>query len=160
MAFQFMCPRGHLLEGDESQAGQQCRCPQCGMVFIIPTPAPAAVQEAVLPESALPEESSPAGMAGFGAAATSNQPRMLHIPCPNGHELETPEDMLGQEVLCPHCNAQFKLRERDSVEFRRQRAAEFERIHRRKGKNWMNWAIALGVIVVLGVLGMIIMAFN
>ncbi|MEX2187594.1 MAG: hypothetical protein WD875_12400 [Pirellulales bacterium] len=153
MAFQFMCPRGHLLEGDESQGGQQCRCPQCGMVFIIPTPAPAPVQEAVLPE-----ESAAAGLPGFGGTAEApDEPRLLHIPCPNGHELETPEDMLGQEVLCPHCSAQFKLRERDSIEFRRKREAELERMHRRQARNWMNWAIALGVIVVLGVLGMIIM---
>lgn len=156
MAFQFMCPRGHLLEGDESQAGQQCRCPQCGMVFIIPTPAPAA---AAVQDASLPEESPGfPGFGGGGATAEPEEPRLLHIPCPNGHELETPEDMLGQDVLCPHCSVQFKLRERDSIEFRRKREAELERIHRRQAKNWMNWAIALGVIVVLGVLGMIIVA--
>ncbi|RIK81008.1 MAG: hypothetical protein DCC68_09715 [Planctomycetota bacterium] len=155
MAFQFMCPRGHLLEGDESQGGQQCRCPQCGMVFIIPMPAPAAVYEAVVPEE------SEAAFPGFGGAADEPaEPRLLHIPCPNGHELETPEDMLGQEVLCPHCNAQFKLREKDSIEFRRKRQAEIERMHHKQAKNWMNWAIALGVIVVLGVIGMIVIAMN
>jgi DNA-directed RNA polymerase subunit RPC12/RpoP len=157
MAFQFMCPRGHLLEGDESQGGQQCRCPQCGMVFIIPMPAPAAVQEAVLPE-----ESEAAGFPGFGGAHAEepDEPRLLHIPCPNGHELETPLDMLGQEVLCPHCNAQFQLREKDSVEFRRQKKAEMDRIHRQQAKAWMNWAVALGVIVVLAVIGMIVMTFQ
>jgi DNA-directed RNA polymerase subunit RPC12/RpoP len=151
MAFQFMCPKGHLLEGEESQGGQQCRCPQCGMVFIIPTPEPAAV---------LPEESSPAGFPGFDAAAAEepDEPRILHIHCPNGHPLETPEDMLNQEVLCPHCDAQFVLRERDSLEARRKRQAEQERIHRQQAKAWMNWAIALGVIIVLGLIGMFIVA--
>src|SRR5437868_3224648 len=37
MVFQFLCPHQHLLQGDESQMGQQCQCPQCGIVFIIPT---------------------------------------------------------------------------------------------------------------------------
>jgi Zn-finger nucleic acid-binding protein len=154
MAFQFMCPRGHLLEGDESQGGQQCRCPQCGMVFLIPMPMPAAVEE--------PAYEEPAGFPGFGSAAAEepDEPQMLHIPCPNGHELETPSDMLGQEVLCPHCNAQFQLREKDSIEFRRKKKAEYERIHRKQANAWMNWAIALGVIVVLAVIGMIVMTFQ
>ena len=38
MAFQFLCPNGHLLQGDESQAGQQCKCPYCGGMFIVPNP--------------------------------------------------------------------------------------------------------------------------
>jgi hypothetical protein len=155
MAFQFMCPKGHLLEGDESQGGQQCRCPQCGMVFIIPVPEPAAV------EAVLPEESTAAHFPGFGAAAEEpDEPRILNIPCPNGHILETPEDMLNQEVLCPHCNVQFKLRERDSIEARRKRQAEQERIHRKQANAWMNWAIALGVIVVLGVIGMMALVLS
>jgi hypothetical protein len=48
MPFQFLCPQGHLLEGIESQMGQQCQCPVCGMMFLVPfvggppQPAPAA----------------------------------------------------------------------------------------------------------------------
>ena len=38
MAFQFLCPQGHLLQGDESQAGQQCKCPYCETVFVVPQP--------------------------------------------------------------------------------------------------------------------------
>ncbi len=41
MAFQFLCPHGHLLQGDESQAGQQCQCPYCGSLFIVPPPVSA-----------------------------------------------------------------------------------------------------------------------
>lgn len=42
MAFQFLCPQGHLLQGDEAHAGQQCQCPYCGTMFLIPQPqAPA-----------------------------------------------------------------------------------------------------------------------
>ena len=39
MAHQFLCPRGHLLQADESSGGSQCRCPHCGILFIIPPPA-------------------------------------------------------------------------------------------------------------------------
>ncbi len=43
MTFQFLCPQGHLLQGEEAHMGMQCQCPQCGVAFIIPTvdgPAP------------------------------------------------------------------------------------------------------------------------
>ena len=67
----------------------------------------------------------------------------LHIPCPNGHELETPPDMLGQEVLCPHCNAQFRLRHQDSREY----LAKQEQLDLERGKFWFNWAVAAAVLI-------------
>jgi hypothetical protein len=42
MTFQFLCPQGHLLQGEEAHMGMQCQCPQCGVAFIIPTITPAA----------------------------------------------------------------------------------------------------------------------
>jgi len=38
MAFQFLCPQGHLLQGEEWQAGQQSICPICQSLFVIPSP--------------------------------------------------------------------------------------------------------------------------
>ena len=38
MTFQFLCPQGHLLQGEEWQAGQQSICPICQSVFLIPSP--------------------------------------------------------------------------------------------------------------------------
>jgi len=59
MAFQFLCPQGHLLQGEESQAGQQCKCPTCGTLFLIPHPAGPAV----------PSSSEPSpGPGGLGQA--------------------------------------------------------------------------------------------
>src|SRR5688572_9696293 len=113
MAFQFQCPQGHLLEGDESQAGQAINCPVCTMLFIIPAP---------LSPPTAPE--TPAFISAEQASqqsAVPSEPELLHIPCPNGHELEVPPDMLDTEVLCPHCNVQFRLRAKDSVEHRRRR---------------------------------------
>jgi hypothetical protein len=176
MAFQFQCPQGHLLSGDESQAGQQCHCPTCGMLFIIPQPivAPAAASAgaydhanrwgAIAGESgaAAPAEvpafvpggsSSPAATL---AATAPAEPELLHIPCPNGHELETPVDMLEQEVLCPQCNAQFRLRRKNSVEYKKKKELE-EHVRLEKiGSLWLTWAIVAVVVVVLGLIGLIV----
>jgi hypothetical protein len=181
MPFQFQCPQGHLLEGDESQAGQQCHCPTCGMLFIIPQPiaAPAGAGEGPFhfserfegidggqPQVATPEgdpsapyvpaidAASPAATTPVTAAPP--EPELLHIPCPNGHELETPVEMLDQEVLCPQCNAQFRLRRKDSVEFKKKKEQE-EAIRLEKvGRLWLNWAIVAVVLVVLIFIGLIL----
>jgi len=82
-------------------------------------------------------------------------PRMFHIPCPNGHELEVPPEMIGQDVMCPHCRVQFLLRERDSVEAKRRRQEELELKEYKAGKTWLMWAVIFAVLVVLG-LGVLI----
>ncbi len=156
MAFQFQCPQGHLLEGDESQAGQTCQCPMCGMAFIIPAPltAPAAAW------SPAPVEPQQPAVPHFGPGMTSagpapeEGPKLLHIPCPKGHELEVPLEMLNEDVLCPHCGEQFRLKEKDSVEFKRKQAELEERRVDRAGKLWFNWAIviAVGIVIFLFVL--------
>ena len=203
MAFQFTCPNGHLLSADEMQAGQQCQCPQCGVVCVIPSPAgdasggfapnpfsfgqefgsfptpappqtpappapstaPAALPDDLLSE--LPElaagPSLPPGAGGFGGpssfggAATFSTPlpALLHIPCPNGHELETPHEMLGQHVMCPFCQAQFVLALDKSIEFIQRREAEQEARDERRGKLWIRWAIAFAVLVLGGLLALI-----
>ena len=38
MPFQFCCPQGHVLQGDESQVGQLFHCPMCGSNFLVPPP--------------------------------------------------------------------------------------------------------------------------
>lgn len=141
MSFQFECPNGHLLEGTPDQAGQQCHCPTCGMLFLIPEP----VEE----EAPAAEE---AGWAGAGGRAVlgPKAPELYHIPCPNGHELETPPEMLEQEVLCPQCSAQFTLRRKNSVEFKRQEEeARIIREHK-LGAAWLQGAIVIAVLIVIG----------
>lgn len=163
MAFQFLCPQGHLLEGDESQSGEQLQCPYCQSVFVVPAPDVAAPQQPDVqgdPQSGLPEIST---APDFGSSATSEESgesfaletakdsSVVHIPCPNGHELETPRDMLGEYAMCPHCQTEFQLRLKDSREYKRDQAAEQERHQQRLGNAWMNWAIAVMVLVLLGV---------
>ena len=214
MSFQFLCPQGHLLEGEESQAGQQCDCPMCGTRFVIPgTPtampqqpqfpgqaaAPAAFDPGVAqpyqaPQFEAPQHEAPvfegpqfgpphsdpfapaepAGAMGFpgeGQGAMEEVenpfqqeeeegPKLLHIPCPKGHELETPEEMLGQDVLCPFCGEQFTLQLRDSVEYKREREMERDRRDRKAGKTWFNWAITMAVVVIIGVVVMLAMIIS
>src|SRR6188474_1604039 len=159
MPFQFQCPQGHLLEGDESQAGQQCHCPTCGMLFIIPQPiaapavagvpfqfgerlegiagAPASDPAGDPSAPYVPEEAPAVATAPVSPMAAPPEPELLHIPCPNGHELETPVEMLEQEVLCPQCNAQFRLRRKDSVEFKKKKEQD-EAIRLEKvGRLWL-----------------------
>jgi len=113
-----------------------------------PAPAPYAA-----PQFAAPAFSA-AGPAAPAAAPVEvtkpAEPELLHIPCPNGHELDTPREMLNQEVLCPHCGEQFLLREKDSVEYKlkKQQAAEIKDYKR--GKAWLNWAIVFAVVVLIG----------
>lgn len=79
-----------------------------------------------------------------------HEPELLHIPCPQCKEmLETPVEMLDQDVMCPHCQAQFQLRRRDSVEFKRKKQQEAEIRELKAGNTWLNLAIVAVVLVVL-----------
>jgi hypothetical protein len=121
----------------------------CGMAFIIPAPieTPAAEWSPPPQQPAIPDFGR--GSPGPAVPAVDQPPPLLHIPCPKGHELEVPPDMLNQDVLCPHCGEQFRLRERDSVEFKRKQELEEERRINRSGKLWFNWAIAIAVLIVI-----------
>lgn len=154
MTFQFQCPQGHLLEGDESQAEQQCQCPTCGMLFIIPQPigAPAAATAPAFVPGGQPDGQS--GEDPANPMAAPPEPELLHIPCPNGHELETPVEILDQDVLCPECNVQFRLKRTNSVEYKAKKEQE-ERIRLEKtGNLWLTWAIVAVVLVGLILVGL------
>jgi hypothetical protein len=283
MPYQFYCPQGHLLEGQESQAGQQSQCPLCGSVFLVP-PAPGSAPPAAAfsPGSAVPQPTwpgfgqpaaaygpqpapgfgpplpefnqisgysqqpvqhyppypgaSPVYPSGYGAppgqfppagpmpdygqaplqpfvgvpldgppavapnagaaGATSpvsdpaagravtgteseqqpadaptaaaaapsptapeerkEEPRIVRIPCPQGHELQTPTDMLEQDVLCPICGTQFHLRYEDSVDFKQERAELQRQKAEQLNRAALKWSIVTAVVIVLGIIGMII----
>jgi rubredoxin len=175
MTIQFPCPEGHLLEAEESAAGQPCSCPTCGAEFVIPSrPIAGSSNESSVdappiiltsPAASVSSESSGEGadsalrLPPAGSRPNvdvSAPPRILHIPCPNGHELETPHEMLDQHVMCPHCGVQYRLREQDSVEYRRMQQDKLEAKERKTGKIWLNWAVLITVLVLLGLLAMIL----
>jgi hypothetical protein len=191
MPFQFLCPQGHLLEGNESDMGLECQCPQCGTAFIIPTldrpGAPAAAPAPQVPPSQVPpSQGAPSAyqrpkagrdqaFAALEAAAESTAPKkparldeellenvegaaaeeaLLHIPCPNGHELETPYDMLGQRAMCPQCGAEFKLKREKSVEYQR----EQDILEGRRAKFWFQlavWAAGFVVVIILAMIAIV-----
>jgi hypothetical protein len=177
MTFQFLCPQGHLLQGEEAHMGMQCQCPQCGTAFIIPVldrpgaaagtssgqADPSEIELAPLPAD---DEPSPAdsrismreALAELHVEQLDDSEvadamgALLHIPCPNGHELEVPIEMVGQRAMCPHCGVEFKLRQEKSVEYQRQR----EIIERKQGELWFKLAIAAAGVVVAVLLIMIL----
>lgn len=168
MAFQFQCPQGHLLEVDESQVGQQCQCPMCGVTFVIPappgaspfgvspySPAPSFAPAPAVEAPSFPFAPASGAAAGFDPFSQPAEPRFLHIPCPQGHELEVPLEMVGQDVLCPHCQTQFRLRDKDSVEHQQKRRQEMELKDYKTGQLWMTWAVVIAVVVLIGLAVMI-----
>lgn len=189
MTFQFLCPQGHLLQGEEAHMGMQCQCPQCGVAFIIPTidgsapsgqsaePASHSLElapiddtdvfvngpggEASRPARQRPAEPAPsldlAEIAATELGTTIRDEPMLHIPCPNGHELETPMDMVGQRAQCPHCGVEFKLRREKSIEYLHQQ----DLLDRRRARFWFQLSIMAASFVVMVLLVMVgIMIFS
>jgi len=164
MPFQFYCPAGHLLLGDESQAGQVRNCPCCGASFVVPQigppPAPPSAWSSVEPSLDAEKGLAPPVVLTPAPpkppAVPPPEEAVVHIPCPSGHELETPRDMLGQEALCPFCRVQFRLRLEDSIEYR----AALQQREREMGMKWMKAAIAAAVVVVGAVILLIGMALS
>jgi len=187
MAFQFLCPQGHMLQGEPSQTGQKCKCPYCQTEFIVPQapggppPAPALLDSAepiyeepiyeepdVEADDDLPTEWQPGPSVGESIAGvdqvvaenpfettSADEQSTLHVPCPKGHVLETPRDMLGQWAQCPFCQEEFQLRFENSLEYRKEKADLQERKEQKIGKAWMNWAIAAAVVVLFAVIIMV-----
>lgn len=166
MAFQFYCPQQHLLQADESQAGQQSTCPTCGTTFVIP--APAGAQPETFPQMGgqfpqmgpqFPQEpSAPATnpIAAMQQAAEPApppapeqpaEPRVFRIACPSGHVLETPSDMLGQHAMCPYCNVQFELRYEDSEEYRAEQVVAEQKRQEELNQKWVQRSIKLAIFV-------------
>ena len=153
MTFQFQCPRGHILEADPAQEGRFCLCPHCGVRMQVP---PAPVEHAPLIkvegkeseyQAARWHEDTPVVDSPFPAETI---PDCYHIPCPNGHELETLPEMLGKFAMCPHCDAKFKLERKNSVEFQQKELEREERREAQLARNSLNWAIVATVLTLLG----------
>jgi hypothetical protein len=95
-------------------------------------------------------EAQPAEVGELDQAAAEE---VLHIPCPNGHELETPLDMVGQRARCPQCGVEFKLRRERSTEYR----AHQDVLDRRRARFWFQLSIMAATFVTLILLVLIAM---
>jgi len=85
-------------------------------------------------------------------------PLVHEIPCPKGHILEAPHELLEQYVLCPVCNTRFRLKYKNSLATRRKYEQEMEARDAQSGAFWLKAAIGLAVIVVAGLIFMIALA--
>ncbi|MEK6236404.1 MAG: hypothetical protein N2C14_16985, partial [Planctomycetales bacterium] len=91
----------------------------------------------------------------FGQAPVTT---ICHIVCPCDQKqiLPTPGEMIGQDGQCPHCGDVFRLRREDSLEYQKEREEHFRLKEERLSKKWLNWAIAISIIVGIGVLTLIV----
>ena len=119
-------------------------CASCKSRKLIPTSTPMGAE--LLPKPVI----------GIGI---KTPPSVLHIHCPNGHQLETPREMLAQEAMCPHCGVQFELKESQSVEAKSKREKELDRQWNRIGNRWLTWSITVVIIVVLTLFVLIVTTF-
>lgn len=91
--------------------------------------------------------------------AFPQEPELFHIPCPKCKQvLETPPELLDQDVLCPQCETQFRLLQRNSQEARRKREREQKLREQRASKLWFNWAVIAVVCLVLFLLFLMLAA--
>jgi hypothetical protein len=156
MSFQFLCPHGHLLEVEESHAGMQTECPECGIAMVIPPPVPQPLAP-TNPDSSKHATGPVVVDTNTPAAPSLNvKVPVVHIPCPNGHELESPIDMLGMDVLCPHCAAQFRLRNEDSREYHDLQ----QKRERDRARFWFTWSVAAAVVVIFGLAILLAITFS
>jgi len=93
-----------------------------------------------------------------GPAVSATVPEVYHIPCPQGHVLETPREMLGTDAMCPFCQTVFHLTYEASQEYQEKRRREIELAERRAALFWIRLAIAAAILVVGGLIAMIILA--
>lgn len=83
-------------------------------------------------------------------AASVDEERLVHIPCPAGHELETPFSMIGKDVMCPICQAEFRLHYNRSREHRTEQQQERVRREQKVGRTWMTWSLVAAALVLCG----------
>ncbi|MDO4570646.1 MAG: hypothetical protein Q4D38_09705 [Planctomycetia bacterium] len=85
----------------------------------------------------------------------AEQLSILHIPCPKGHVLEVPRDMIGEKARCPYCKTIYSIEFEKSLEYRKEQQELREREEARLGRIWLTRAIIATVLVVLFIILMI-----
>jgi len=83
---------------------------------------------------------------------------ILHIPCPLGHILETPPEMLGIAVMCPICQTTFEPQYEASQEYRQKREEMAAKAAERAARFWLQLAIGAAILVLGGLIMLIIFA--
>jgi hypothetical protein len=121
----------------------------------------AASEAAEAAEESAESETLPAGFDDDDDdSLRPEEPTIYRIPCPQGHVLKAREDMLGEQVCCPHCNEFFVLRATDSVEFRRRQAKLRTEAEERAAQAWLKRAIWAAVIIGVSFIIMLVISLN
>lgn len=81
-----------------------------------------------------------------------DEPEIYHIACDQGFIMEVPLEMIGMEALCPCCDQQMSLDLRKTIEYQKKREWELQREENKLSKFWLNLAIVIASVVVLGVI--------
>lgn len=152
MPFEFYCPEGHLLEGDDDQLGTEGRCPLCGALFTFPkTTLLAKMLHAKGPKPKTPAQPEPGISLNDVVApqAAPPEPEVLQVLCPRGHVLDTPEEMLGTEVICPHCRVKFTPTVERSVPYLRTKQRYEAQKEESRGRFWLGIAIVAATVVLM-----------
>lgn len=108
MPITFNCPQGHRLTCPDELAGKPGKCPKCGVVVRVPSPA--AVATALAPSNdaaAADEPASALESAAEGATPSSLGMDQIIFLCPNGHRLHGSASLAGRPGQCPHCGIKF-----------------------------------------------------
>ena len=68
--------------------------------------------------------------------------------------------MIGRDVMCPICRAEFRLHYNNSREFRAEQQQERLRREQKMGRTWMTWSLVAAAFVLVGFALMIAMAMS
>lgn len=155
MSFEFYCPKGHLLEGDDEQLGTQGRCPLCRVLFTFPTTTLVARRKKLRHEAISSDDGTGADGAAVAPAAGEvpqapfvPERRMIQVLCPNGHVFNTLEDLLGNEAVCLKCKTRFTPSVERSVSYLRTKHRYEKQKGEVQGRFWIGMAV-LGVTAVV-----------
>jgi hypothetical protein len=116
MPITFNCPQGHRLTCPDELAGKPGKCPKCGVVVRVPSPAAVATALAPMDAAAADEPASALESAADGVTPSSLGMDQIIFLCPNGHRLHGSVSLAGRPGQCPHCGIKFLVPSPDDEE--------------------------------------------
>jgi len=81
----------------------------------------------------------------------AGRPRLLRVACPQGHKLDAPCVLDGQDVVCPYCGERFLFSYERSEEYAHESDPPAARDCRSRSP-WLDWLALTATIAVVGAL--------
>jgi DNA-directed RNA polymerase subunit RPC12/RpoP len=110
---EFLCPNGHKIRCQATQAGKAAKCPRCGVKFRVPD---ATDQNRPKTGDSDPSVSQPdfsdsnlTGKRHANTGSTAAKEPDFEFLCPNGHRLHGPANLQGRPGQCPDCGSRFRI---------------------------------------------------